>query len=379
MNLWVVLTHDISLNKWKVSGVLYRELKIYRTFLDLGHSVTFITYGDKSDHSVLQSIDSRFKAFPLYENNWRPRSKLIRLIQSIWLPVTLRKSSSKPTIVMSNQLWGAWVAILLGKILRSKVIVRCGFEKYQNTIRLDGVGFFQRYIIWLISFVCYWTSDKIIVTTDAIREFIKTYFFLPPAKVVVIPNYVDTREYSPINRLQRNGRLVFVGRISYAKNIDLLMRSVEGSSYKLDIIGDGEEFIRHKGLVENQYSSSTFLGKIDGKELPGILKHYSAFLLTSRFEGHPKALIEAMSSGLPCICTNAPGIREVIEDGVTGLLCDEEPNQISEAIDRLMASESLQDGLGNNARNYIIKNYDLLSVRDKYIEQFRMEEQKCHF
>ena len=95
------------------------------------------------------------------------------------------------------------------------------------------------------------------------------------------------------------------------------------------------------------------------------------FVLPSFYEGHPKALLEAMSSGLPCVGTNVRGIREEIKHGETGYLCGTESEEIAEGIADLLESEHLRTTLGAKARKHAVDNYSLDRVLTIELEVFR--------
>jgi len=81
------------------------------------------------------------------------------------------------------------------------------------------------------------------------------------------------------------------------------------------------------------------------------------FVLPSQYEGTPKALLEAMACGLAVVGTNVPGIRELIQDGVNGLLCEPDVKAISEAIARLLNDAELRARLGRAARRFVEERY----------------------
>jgi glycosyltransferase involved in cell wall biosynthesis len=98
---------------------------------------------------------------------------------------------------------------------------------------------------------------------------------------------------------------------------------------------------------------------VPNSELPGYLNRAGLFILPSFYEGHPKALIEAMACGLPVIGADSPGIRELIRHGETGYLCGTEPESIREAIQDLLDSPTLSAQMGHHARQFVIENYSL--------------------
>ena len=143
--------------------------------------------------------------------------------------------------------------------------------------------------------------------------------------------------YNPVNLPQemvgkalcvpKKKRVVFVGRLVSVKNIDLLVKafglfSPKHPDYTLTIYGDGPLEGEIKALV-------TSLGLADKVEIPGPSKTIhndildaEMLCLVSRREGMSNTMIEAMTLGLPCICTKVSGAVDLIKDGENGLLVD---------------------------------------------------------
>src|SRR3546814_21078926 len=95
------------------------------------------------------------------------------------------------------------------------------------------------------------------------------------------------------------------------------------------------------------------------------------FVLPSSYEGHPKTLLEAMACGAAVIGTDVPGIREVIEDGRTGLLCAPTAAALREAIERLLSDEPLRRRMGGNARQQIEMPASLDRVAERARSAYR--------
>lgn len=98
------------------------------------------------------------------------------------------------------------------------------------------------------------------------------------------------------------------------------------------LIGDGDNRSHLEKLAIENRSKVTFAGVMMQNQIPFELNRSMAFILPSFYEGHPKALIEAMACGLPVIGTNVPGVRELIVHGKTGLLCSPDSDSIRNAI-----------------------------------------------
>ena len=85
------------------------------------------------------------------------------------------------------------------------------------------------------------------------------------------------------------------------------------------------------------------------------------FVFMSHQEGLPVALMEAMACGLPAVCSNIRGNTDLIDDGVTGLISDNTPEELAEAISKMRNDAVLRDRLASAALQRI-KQFDLKNV-----------------
>jgi glycosyltransferase involved in cell wall biosynthesis len=105
-----------------------------------------------------------------------------------------------------------------------------------------------------------------------------------------------------------------------------------------------------------------FAGSKASQELPEQLNRARIYILPSHYEGHPKTLLEAMSCGMACIGTNVEGIREEIDHGRTGWVCEPDGESIACAIGTLLDDRELRCTLGEAARRHIVDNFTLDKV-----------------
>jgi glycosyltransferase involved in cell wall biosynthesis len=104
----------------------------------------------------------------------------------------------------------------------------------------------------------------------------------------------------------------------------------------------------------------TFLGEV--QDVPALLAELDAFVLPTwnewRMEGCPVALLEAMSSGLPCVATDIPGSRDVVEAETSGILVPaKDAAALAAALERLAADPALRRTLGEAARGRAVRKY----------------------
>jgi glycosyltransferase involved in cell wall biosynthesis len=114
----------------------------------------------------------------------------------------------------------------------------------------------------------------------------------------------------------------------------------------------------------------TLLGAVPPQELGALYKKASIFVLPSVwYEGFPTVLLEAMSYGLPVVCSRIGGLPEIVEDGINGLLY--EPGNADELADRirtLWQNPALRQRLGEAGRKKLNKEYDANRLLDRIFE-----------
>lgn len=358
VRLVLFFTRGMSLEQWAQGGILGREVAGYERLRPHLGAVTFLTYGGEAEERFTQ----RLGAIAILPNRWRLESNLY----SVLAPLLHLRTMRCATVFKTNQLNGAWCAAIAKLMFRKKLIVRSGYLWSVQCARLDQ-GRLRQWLARTIERAVLRLADRIVVTTESARQHLMKRDHLQPAKIWVIPNYIDTDRFHPIPELAKEpGRVCFVGRLSEEKNLFALLDAMKDlPEARLVLVGDGPL----KGAIERKVRTERLpvelLGMVPSDQVPLALNRSRLFILPSRYEGHPKALLEAMACGLPVIGSDAPGIREVIIHRQTGLLCGLSAVAIGSAIRELMADPPLRDRLGAAARAAIISTCSL----DRIAEQ----------
>jgi glycosyltransferase involved in cell wall biosynthesis len=208
----------------------------------------------------------------------------------------------------------------------------------------------------------YGRLDAVVALTDGdARAFAES---IPGIRPVAIPNAVPTRVG---DRPSVDGTTILAaGRLTRQKGFDLLIRAFAGVAahhpeWRLRICGGGPNKQALQRLVDEH--GLTGVVSLPGRvrHLGGEMEQSSMFVLSSRFEGFPLILLEAMGKGLPVVSFDCPtGPREVIRDHRNGILVPPaDIDALAGAMRELMADETLRRRLGaeapDTARNYTIE------------------------
>ena len=227
----------------------------------------------------------------------------------------------------------------------------------------------RRWLMKGIERIAYQLASGIITTSQTNLKYVEKNY-RPHRPHILIPNYVETDVFKPMNVTKEKSSICFIGRLTRQKNLFALLHALKGLPYALTIIGSGEQEEQLKQLANKNKVNVNFLGNIPNHKLPEILNQHELFILPSLWEGMPKTLLEAMACGLPVIGTTIDGTREVIEHGKNGTLCDTDSNSIREAIISVLEDEKLKNAVGANARKTIEEKFSLEKLVDKELELY---------
>lgn len=309
-----------------------------------GHSVTLMTLAPPS-----------MEDYPLPESVSRLSLDLIKVaktpIHAVYANslrvAALRKGFRKlqPDVVISFVNRTNVLALAAGAGLRIPILV---------SERVDPWAHRESMMWSMLRAIFYRRAAGIVVQTESVREWAGR--FVANQKVRVIPNPVVS--ISNVEMEIESKVVLGVGRLVPQKGFDLLIRAftdsgLAGLGWQLKILGDGPSRSDLWALADE-------LGIANSLVMPGMsgepensMAEAAFFVLSSRYEGFPNALLEAMALGLPCIafdCSSGPG--EILRHRENGLLIPaENVDSLATALRELANDRSLRDRLGDNARS----------------------------
>ena len=196
--------------------------------------------------------------------------------------------------------------------------------------------------------------------------------------MVTVPTGAKTEVFHPglpyddlVARYGLEGKriIVHVGRVSYEKDIDMVIRAMSKVDAHLLIVGKGpakedmERLVGELGLEDK----ITFTGFVSDEELPRFYNMADMVISASKFETQGLTILEAMATGKPVACRNGRAFAEIVKDGVNGYLFDDDEGCV-DAINRcLNAPEDVRKASFQTA----MENSRARSI-EKYVEAYEL-------
>jgi glycosyltransferase involved in cell wall biosynthesis len=223
--------------------------------------------------------------------------------------------------------------------------------------------------------------DAFICVSEAVADHVRVHLKPKPEKLVVLPNGRNLRPFLaiPPNKKGKIWRFGTVGRLDKQKDQLLLLEALfelkkRRCSFHCVIAGEGplnqtlREHIERLDLVEEV----DLLGRRE--DIPEILAALDLFIMSSRYEGLPIAVIEAMAAGLPIVATDVPGLRDVLTDTVGQLVPYRNVEALADGIEAVMGDDQLRLEMGRQGRQRARLKYsrermltDLTELYDKLL------------
>jgi len=249
----------------------------------------------------------------------RARNAMPKLVRVLW--------RVRPAVVVATQGYINFLLLLVRPLLpRTKVVIREVIgERYMEHNRYRDLLY--RWYLRLVR-----SADRIVTQTAAVAERLTGEIHPRPGQVECIHNPVDVERLAAAaaqstSPFQGAGpHVLAMGRLTQQKGFDLLLEALArvraaGVPARLTIVGVGEleaELVARAGTL-GLAAVVDFVGFQEHPER--FFAHADVFVLSSRYEGMPNVVLEALACSLPIIAFDCPhGVREIVRDGVNGRL-----------------------------------------------------------
>jgi glycosyltransferase involved in cell wall biosynthesis len=238
--------------------------------------------------------------------------------------------------------------------------------------------FKRNFFKWIEQLLSRLATDMVVsVSQDAAREVVSDGV-ISADKIVTIPNGIDVKPFAVRDekkqrRIRKDLKIPYdavvvgmVARLMYQKAPEeflkvasLVLKNTTKRVIFL-LIGDGELRPHLEKICEAMHLTNSLYMIGTQENIPDILQAVDIYLLTSRWEGLPITILEAMAAGLPVIASNIPGNNELVIHGLTGMLYPPgDLERLAEQILNLISNIDLRLKMGLAGQKIVNKNYTI--------------------
>lgn len=360
LQLAFFMTKGVSLAQWDRSGQLDREVDYLNRLAQHFHQVLIFSYGRDAQYQ------QRFKSNVTIISKTSAGSSFL---YQFALPFIHRRRLRQCRILKTNQLYAA-VPALIAKMLhrKSALVIRCGYIASLNAV-LYRYSLVQRWYTNWIEWLALRMATIVLIPTKENAEYLKRKYAFAAPKIVTLNNAVNLDIFRPLDRPKRYD-IGYVGRLDKDKNLASLLQAATGQNLTICFIGQGPERERLTEYARENNIPLTIIDRVSNFELPEYYNSFAVFVFPSRHEGNPKTLLEAMACSRPVIAYPVIGVKNIITTAKNGLLV-EDVEQLRTTIQRLFKDEKSGRSLGQAAREYILKNFDIAVILSQELRYYQ--------
>ncbi len=301
-----------------------------------------------------------------------------------FLQIALIMRATRPSIIHIHLLGAAMCGTIASFLAYSSKLV----FTVHNPPNYPGMKFWRQYASLVILRLLSLRIDKFIAVSREIESFLANRGRISPDKLKLIYNGVSFPTLENASSalrvskkelgIPKDGQVIgTVGRISFAKGQDILIeafRSLAPEFPKLHCVIVGEGELRHN--IETLITKHEIQDRV---HLTGfkedVLSWYRSMdiiVFPSRFEGLPLSVIEAAYASKPIVATNIGGIKEIIQNEVSGLLVPPvDPLALAKAIRKLLENPSLALKLGRSAQTSVTDRFNIRKCGVRTMKMYR--------
>jgi glycosyltransferase involved in cell wall biosynthesis len=336
-----------------------------------GHAVCVLTAGGRFQHDLLR------ERIPVYSLGHRARGRaaawavqLRRLVQAL-----------HPDVLHATLFWPGVIARLVGRWSRIPVITSLVNTTYEPEWRWDNPRL-TPWKVWAVRALDRATARLegtwYVAITESVKASAVRQLGIPPERIAVIPRGLAPEEWAGQGDRARIRQalgwgdaypvILTVGRLVPQKGQQYAIRAMPAvvgrfPTARLVIVGEG----RLRRALEDQARGLGMAGHVcllgERDDVGRLLQAADIFVFPSLFEGLGNAVLEAMASGRPCVCSDIPPLREVTDGGRVAVLVEpRSPAGLAAALTRLAEDPAGAQALGRQAQAWVRARYDIRRV-----------------
>ena len=218
-------------------------------------------------------------------------------------------------------------------------------------------------------------SDIVVTPSQHLKNFILNLGF--KNKIEIINNGVFIPEENTNIFTNDQINITIVSRLVSHKNIEKIIKAISDLNsplINLNIIGDGPELnqLQKISLESNNKDNIIFHGKLNRDEIDHIFLNSDIYIQASNYEGLPHSLLEAMSYGIPVLCTPVGECKEILGNEDRGYILDlpVSKNNIKSKISEIIGEKNIANKKGERGKDFINEKYNLTNSFNLYKNLF---------
>jgi glycosyltransferase involved in cell wall biosynthesis len=260
---------------------------------------------------------------------------------------------------------------LAGRLMGVPIII--------SSLRVTEAGFLPH----LVDRMTAGMVDRYTAVSEAVRQEAMGRTGIAPEKIITIPNGIDCPELQPPARDSGVFTLALFGRFHRQKGHAVLLHALklldgQAPPVRAFLFGEGPDaaVLKHMAAELGIAEQVHFMGVVDNpiKAMAGM----DAIVLPSLWEGMPNAVLEAMAAGKPVVASRIAGIDELVQDGITGLLCGPgNAEELAAALLRLARDRQLACAMGQAGRRCAREKFSIDATVAATVDLYDELRQRC--
>ena len=218
-------------------------------------------------------------------------------------------------------------------------------------------------------------SDIVITPSQHLKNFILNLGFKNKIEIINNGVFIPKENTNIFTNDQIN--ITIVSRLVSHKNIEKIIKAISDLNsplINLNIIGDGPELnqLQKISLESNIKDNIIFHGKLNRDEINHIFLNSDIYIQASNYEGLPHSLLEAMSYGIPVLCTPVGECKEILGNEDRGYILDlpVSKNNIKSKISEIIGEKDIANKKGEKGKDFINEKYNLTNSFNLYKNLF---------
>jgi len=368
------ICHIMSLPMPPEDGIGNYVFNVSKHLVKMGHSVTIITRNDSLELQkyTIGSINViKIPFVPLYPFYMHIHGKFLnRIIKSIEPVVDIIHIHSPLVPYINTSLP---IAVTFHTLISTE-------NRHAEIIELNSIAaFFMGKLVSIPIEKKHLKRVNLITAVSASIAQELNEYGVDAKNVEVLGNGVDETLFTPILKKAEDRYILYTGRLAYRKGLFDLIECAKiicdaYPNISFIIVGKGplKEKLEKKIISYDLSARFEFKGFVDHQTLIKLYQNAALSIVPSHYEGLPTTLLEAMSCGLPIVCTEVSGNREVVSSLNNGIIVPpKSPKEMARAVSMLLDDENLSSYLGANARKTIEEKYTWCRISQRLADCYK--------